>query len=410
MHTGTSLNPGLYLASLVSVLCGVVAGRFLLIHLCRNNSCTADLDVFALVRKYTASLINRLCGVSVCTEPFLSSLGGTQSQEEEEMGDTLGFSKEVMEELQKEITFHDKYLHTGLEIVPHSPKPPTLSVLPLIDQGDAALYPDQIHPFPLPHDSATHVIVNCGQMAINNEYEIGTLAEVVARGKAANSDGGQVGLIRGLSRIRYVYVSPNEAKLIDEVTDESLPVLFPGCYDGVDVVLKRIAVEEDTKSSYKESETTLPICEALRVKFFRCQNALERRFFIRRFAELPDRAIHCRGCWGDEERKTILTSDVLRFSGTATCLNPAGYVFHLVLFRDENRCSLLQNVIAVGQPHVAHSWFPSFMWSYAVCRSCGNHLGWRFIPRRYNSQTSEAFWGIRTTEFLNSDQALRFFS
>lgn len=52
--------------------------------------------------------------------------------------------------------------------------------------------------------------------------------------------------------------------------------------------------------------------------------------------------------------------------------NPAGITFSLGCFQDALGSSL------AGDRHAADSWFPGFLWRYAACAQCSEHLGWYF--------------------------------
>ena len=52
--------------------------------------------------------------------------------------------------------------------------------------------------------------------------------------------------------------------------------------------------------------------------------------------------------------------------------NPAGITFDLGCYRDA-----LGSTIA-GERQAADSWFAGYLWRYASCAACGEHLGWYF--------------------------------
>ncbi|MGQ9365383.1 cereblon family protein [Azospirillum sp. ST 5-10] len=56
-----------------------------------------------------------------------------------------------------------------------------------------------------------------------------------------------------------------------------------------------------------------------------------------------------------------------------TVFNPAGIVFRILCFGEAPGAG------AVGAPTADFSWFAGYAWSVALCRSCGAHLGWRFV-------------------------------
>jgi hypothetical protein len=53
-------------------------------------------------------------------------------------------------------------------------------------------------------------------------------------------------------------------------------------------------------------------------------------------------------------------------------VNPAGIVFEFGCFASAPGAAV------IGEPTEEHSWFPGYVWSYVLCRGCGEHLGWHF--------------------------------
>lgn len=54
------------------------------------------------------------------------------------------------------------------------------------------------------------------------------------------------------------------------------------------------------------------------------------------------------------------------------CTNPHGFDFHVGCFNEALGCSIS------GEREHADSWFPGFLWRYASCSECQQHLGWYF--------------------------------
>ncbi len=52
--------------------------------------------------------------------------------------------------------------------------------------------------------------------------------------------------------------------------------------------------------------------------------------------------------------------------------NPAGQVFRVLCYREAT------GAVDRGVPTDEFSWFKGYLWNFALCRRCGNHLGWRF--------------------------------
>ena len=63
-------------------------------------------------------------------------------------------------------------------------------------------------------------------------------------------------------------------------------------------------------------------------------------------------------------------------------MNPAGFVFHIGCFAHAIGCTI------VGPDSLEYPWFPGFAWRFALCGSCGQHLGWHFRTTR------ESFFGL----------------
>jgi hypothetical protein len=83
-----------------------------------------------------------------------------------------------------------------------------------------------------------------------------------------------------------------------------------------------------------------------------------------------DRRILCRRCASgiakDKDRV------VRNGSHRHLLMNKGNYVFDVACFADAPGCRFH------GSPTFDFTWFPGFAWSYADCRACGAHLGWRY--------------------------------
>jgi hypothetical protein len=64
-------------------------------------------------------------------------------------------------------------------------------------------------------------------------------------------------------------------------------------------------------------------------------------------------------------------------------MNPAGFTFHLGCFSTAIGCTI------VGPDSFEYPWFTGFSWRYAMCGSCGCHLGWHF-----RKPDHEGFFGL----------------
>ncbi len=82
----------------------------------------------------------------------------------------------------------------------------------------------------------------------------------------------------------------------------------------------------------------------------------------------PDKAIFCKSC------KELITRSEHKIqvggSHTHTFFNPAGLIFELGCFQKA------PGVAVMGEVTSEFSWFAGHVWCFALCRSCGVHLGW----------------------------------
>jgi cereblon len=74
-------------------------------------------------------------------------------------------------------------------------------------------------------------------------------------------------------------------------------------------------------------------------------------------------------------------------SKTHSFTNPAGVRCEFYTFAS------CPGAIPIGNPTQEHTWFPGYQWSLALCRNCGNHLGWLYesVSR---TRKPGGFWGI----------------
>jgi hypothetical protein len=96
--------------------------------------------------------------------------------------------------------------------------------------------------------------------------------------------------------------------------------------------------------------------------------------------EHEDRLLVCAACG---RRITSPSARTARSGRHAhTFANPHGFVFHIGCFTTAPGCR------AASGPSTDFAWFPGFAWQVAVCRGCGEHLGWLF------RSAEEAFCGL----------------
>ncbi|MBN1535061.1 MAG: hypothetical protein JXA20_20500 [Spirochaetes bacterium] len=53
--------------------------------------------------------------------------------------------------------------------------------------------------------------------------------------------------------------------------------------------------------------------------------------------------------------------------------NPAGIVYEISCFSAAAGCTV------AGEPTPEFTWFPGFLWRYALCSGCRNHMGWQYL-------------------------------
>ena len=70
--------------------------------------------------------------------------------------------------------------------------------------------------------------------------------------------------------------------------------------------------------------------------------------------------------------------------GEQTFTNPAGYTFLVACFAEAPGAGV------EGEPTGLHTWFPGYLWCYALCRGCGRHLGWHY----QSDSGGDAFFGL----------------
>mgnify|MGYP000868635858 FL=1 len=74
--------------------------------------------------------------------------------------------------------------------------------------------------------------------------------------------------------------------------------------------------------------------------------------------------------------------------------NPHGYVYDLALFNAAPGCA------TEGPRSTEFPWFAGCSWQVAVCRRCGAHLGWRFVPLSGGA----AFYGLIADRLAEADE------
>ncbi|TFG60978.1 MAG: hypothetical protein E4H36_11180 [Spirochaetales bacterium] len=84
-----------------------------------------------------------------------------------------------------------------------------------------------------------------------------------------------------------------------------------------------------------------------------------------------EEAVRCAFCGNTVTSK----KENLSIRGTAEHVftNPFGYVYRIGCYRRAPGCG------TIGSYTSEHSWFPGYLWCYALCAACKAHLGWHYI-------------------------------
>jgi len=97
--------------------------------------------------------------------------------------------------------------------------------------------------------------------------------------------------------------------------------------------------------------------------------------------EKTDDAIYCARCG---HLVTRTRWKIAMGGGERVFTNPAGFSFHVVCFADAPGAS------PEGEPTEQHTWFAGYLWTYALCKGCSQHLGWHY--RRHAG--GDQFFGL----------------
>ena len=93
-----------------------------------------------------------------------------------------------------------------------------------------------------------------------------------------------------------------------------------------------------------------------------------------------ERSIICKFC------NYIVTyrDNIIEINGSHShvCTNPAGNTYRIGCFSNADGCMIH------GELTIEYTWFPGFLWNYAVCAQCNNHLGW------FYQASKQAFYGL----------------
>lgn len=108
--------------------------------------------------------------------------------------------------------------------------------------------------------------------------------------------------------------------------------------------------------------------------------------------EKTDDAIYCARCGHLATR----TRWALSMDGHEhVFFNPSGVVFRVVCFAEA------PGIADEGQPTDEFSWFKGYFWNFALCKGCGEHMGWRFS----GDADPQAFYGLIKNRLSSQPQA-----
>ncbi len=102
--------------------------------------------------------------------------------------------------------------------------------------------------------------------------------------------------------------------------------------------------------------------------------------------EEEDPNIYCASCAYiiTEKKHRIPVNGSVRHVFT----NPHGYVFEIACYRTA------PGAAAAGENNSDFSWFEGYAWDYVFCKSCLDHLGWKFRPNSRGREKKRDFFGL----------------
>ena len=130
----------------------------------------------------------------------------------------------------------------------------------------------------------------------------------------------------------------------------------------------------------------LPLTNEMKIELLEIDSAVLR---LRRQIEFMNKCtttLACVQCNVAITDKTDLFS-MSQKGPTSAYVNPGGHVHETVTFYKAKNLSL------TGRPTTENSWFPGYAWTIASCRSCHDHMGWKFTAAKSGLHPSK-FWGL----------------
>ena len=95
----------------------------------------------------------------------------------------------------------------------------------------------------------------------------------------------------------------------------------------------------------------------------------------------PEQRVYCSKC--GNAITTVRDRMEVQGNYAHTFNNPDGITFHIGTFQEAWGCK------NYGRGTQEHSWFPGYLWSFARCANCLEHLGWH-----YQTGRSTHFYGL----------------
>ncbi|XP_065058938.1 protein cereblon-like [Rhopilema esculentum] len=174
----------------------------------------------------------------------------------------------------------------------------------------------------------------------------------------------------------WVYQQYNPFELMDRIMDEMREW---------NRTLETKVIPTDPNDFSHWLTANLPFDDAIRVSLLEVDCPITR---LRRQLDLIQKCslLHCYECGNPIADKKDLFSMSLK-GPLAAYVNPGGYVHETVTFYKAKGLALR------GRASSENSWFPGYAWTIAECRTCSNHMGWKFTVCQ-KGLTPSKFWGL----------------
>ena len=103
----------------------------------------------------------------------------------------------------------------------------------------------------------------------------------------------------------------------------------------------------------------------------------------------PSQNIICRVCLAEVTTKR---DQFTKNSREEHCFfNPHGIAFVVKCFKKAHGCTV------IGDPSPEFSWFEGYLWNFALCTGCGEHLGWFF-----QNYEGSSFFGLIPSKLIEA--------